>query len=301
MKTLIIGICMAMGIWAQGQVANTHPLPKKGKDNYPQNSRQHTSPVKTSSRHSPSVRGNPNSPSVAPTPNDRPTEINRSNASNTNINRQGASNAQPNSPFVQGVYAAPNAARTFDTIVTQGPAARATVGTVVPGGNDTTFNVNTITTTEGVTTTSGAVDRSGQAQFGQTNWGDGVRNTVGESQWTIPPPITASFNREFPASNNAAWTRNQVDTNQYTVRYKAGTSWVTSTYDASGTRINMRTDIPLVQPPAPVSVFIAKQPATFQVASISRVQVQGRPEVYELRLANGKTTYVNTDGMEVRF
>jgi hypothetical protein len=308
MKTALTAILSIMFFMAAAQTPDVSPTPKKTTDNYPRNSRQHTSPVKTSSRPANNTRnGDANSPAVRPTPNNRPTEINRSNAANTttpNATTQGAKNqaAPAASPFVSGITAAPNAARTFDTVVTTGPAASGTVGTVIPGGNDTTFNSNTIAPTSGVGSTSGAVDRSGQSQFGQTNWGRNEhRNTVGESQWTIPPPITASFNREFPEQNQATWIRNQVDTNQYSVRYRQGANWVTSTYDASGTRINMRTDIPLVQAPAPVSGFIAKQPSTFQVASISRINLQGRPEVYELRLANGQSTYVNNDGMEVRF
>lgn len=305
MRLVITTILSFAVMAAVAQTPDVSPTPKKTTDKYPRNSRQHTSPVKTSARPANQTRnGDANSPAVRPTPNNRPTEVNRSNASNTtapNATTQGVNNAAT-SPFVSGITAAPNAAKTYDTVVSIGPAANGTVGTVIPGGNDTTFNSNTIAPNSAVGSTSGAVDRSGQSQFGQTNWGRNEhRNTVGESQWTIPPPITASFNREFPQQYQATWIRNQVDTNQYSVRYKQGANWVTSTYDASGTRINMRTDIPLLQPPAPVSAFIAKQPSTFQVVSISRITIQGRPEVYELRLANGQSTYVNNDGMEVRF
>lgn len=305
MKKILFGIMLIAGSTTFGQVPDVTPTPKNKSDNYPQNNRQHNNPVKTSQRPvNRTSRGDGNSPAVQPTPGNRATEVNRSNAVNsnaTNTNSQNNTQQSKASPFVGGIQAAPNAHRSFDTLVTNGPASSTTVGTVIPGGNNTNFNANTIPPVEGVTTASGAVDRSGQAQFGQANWGRSERNTVGESQWTIPPPITASFNREFPAANNATWVRNQVDTNRYSVRHNAGASWVTSTYDASGTRIEMRTDIPLIQPPAAVSAFIAKQPSTFRVASISRVQVQGRPEVYELRLANGQSAYVNNEGMEVKF
>lgn len=308
MKAITTAI-FSLAVWmVAAQTPDVSPTPKKTTDNYPRNSRQHTSPVKTSSKPANQSRnGGANNPAVRPTPTNRPTEVNRSNAATITTPKatsQGVHNqAVPAaSPFVGGITAAPNAARTYDTIITTGTAANAGVGTIVPGGNDTTFNSNTIAPASGVGSASGAVDRSGQSQFGQTNWGRNEhRNTVGESQWTIPPPITASFNREFPEQNQATWIRNQVDTNQYSVRYKQGANWITSTYDASGTRINMRTDIPLVQPPAPVSAFIAKQPSTFQVVSISRINIQGRPEVYEIKLANGQSTYVNNEGMEVRF
>lgn len=205
------------------------------------------------------------------------------------------------SPFAGGVHPADNAAKTFDTI----PGRRnnsvnnQTGTTTIAGGNDTTFNVNTVTQ-GGVTTTSGAVDRSGQAQFGQTNWGNS-RGTIGESQWTIPPPITASFNKEFPSSNSATWTRNNVDTTIYSARYKSGAQWVTTNYSASGQRLDMRTEYPLIQPPRAVTVFIAKQPAGFQAETIYKLQVQGKPDVYEIRTRTGKTVYVNNDGMEVKY
>ena len=172
--------------------------------------------------------------------------------------------------------------------------------TTIAGGNDTTFNVNTISSAGGVNTSSGAVDRSGQAQFGQSNWGTG-RSTVGESQWTVPPPITASFNRDFPTSNSATWTRNSVDTTIYSAKYKSGAQWVTTNYNAQGQRIDMRTEFPLVQPPRAVTVYIAKQPANFQITTIYKLQVQGRPDMYEIETAGGKKIYINNDGMEVNY
>ncbi|HSU51542.1 MAG TPA: hypothetical protein VLJ41_13145 [Segetibacter sp.] len=204
------------------------------------------------------------------------------------------------SPFVTGVRAGTNAANSYDSI----PASRNNItgqthSSTIVGGNDTTFNINTISQ-GGVTTNSGAVDRSGQAQFGQTNWGSS-RSTVGEGQWTVPPPITASFNQEFAGSNSATWTRNNVDTNVYSAKYKAGAQWVTTNYNSSGKRLDMRTQYPLVQAPRPVSVYMAKQPASFEVAAIYKIQVQGRPDVYEVETASGKKIYINNDGMEVNY
>lgn len=210
-------------------------------------------------------------------------------------------NAANSSPFVGGIHAAGNASKTFDTVANNRNNVnnQTTANTTIRGGNDTTFNVNTISQ-GGVTTNSGAVDRSGQAQFGQTNWGNS-RSTVGESQWTIPPPITASFNKEFPASNSATWSRNNVDTTIYSARYKSGAQWVTTNYNAAGQRLDTRTEYPLIQPPRPVSVYIAKQPVGFQVATIYKLQVQGKPDVYEIHTKTGKTIYVNNDGMEVNY
>ena len=205
------------------------------------------------------------------------------------------------SPFVGGVHAAENAAKTFDTTIvgTNGNnASNQTTNTTIRGGNDTTFNVNTTISQGGVTTNSGAVDRSGQAQFGQTNWGNS-RSTVGESQWTIPPPITASFNKDFPVANNAIWTRNNVDTTIYSARYRSGTQWVVTNYNSAGQRLDLRTEFPLIQPPRPVSVYMAKQPAGFRAATIYKLQVQGRPDLYEIETAEGKRIYINNDGMEV--
>jgi hypothetical protein len=225
-------------------------------------------------------------------------------------NKNGGSNSSVqntpgnSSPFATGMRAANNAGKSFDTLRANTDnnnmsGTSNTASATVAGGNDTTFNANTLSGSS-ITTNSGAVDRSGQAQFGQTNWGSG-RGTVGESQWTVPPPITASFNHEFPAINNATWTRNNVDTTVFSARYKNGASWVTSNYNASGEKLDIRTEFPLPQPPRPVSMFIAKQPKNFQVTSIYRVQVQGKPEVYELQTKTGKTVYVNNDGMEVSY
>lgn len=221
------------------------------------------------------------------------------NAANNNPATNG--NSTNASPFVGGVYAGGNAGKTFDTLNTSNNVNRGnnTSSTTIRGGNDTTFNANTINN-GGITTNSGAVDRSGQSQFGQTNWGSS-RSTVGESQWTVPPPITASFNKQFPEANTATWTRNNVDTSIFSARYKSGVSWVTTNYNAAGQRLDMRTEYPLPQAPRPVSVFIAKQPANFEVVSIYKVEIQGKPDMYEVQTRNGKTIYVNNDGMEVNY
>jgi hypothetical protein len=218
-----------------------------------------------------------------------------------NTTQRPATRANNNSPFVGGVHPGENAAKRFDTVANRNNLNTGSANnTTIRGGNDTTFNVNTTMTQGGVTTNSGAVDRSGQAQFGQTNWGNS-RSTVGESQWTIPPPITASFNKDFPESNRATWTRNNVDTTIYSARYRSGAQWVTTNYNASGQRLDMRTEFPLVQPPRAVSVYIAKQPAGFRAATIYKLQVQGKPDVYEIETASGKKIYLNNEGMEINY
>jgi hypothetical protein len=212
-------------------------------------------------------------------------------------------NSSAKSPFVGGIHAAPNADKTLNkasnnTANGNGSTANNTNhGVTVPGGNDTTFNVNTINQ-GGVTTNSGAVDKSGQSQFGQTNWARNNRNTVGESQWTVPPPITASFNKQYPGANSIEWQRNNVDTTQFIARYNFGGTWVSTTYNNGGEKLSTRTEIPLVQAPRPVSVYLAKQPSTFTITEISRLQLQGKPQVYEIKTSTGKTIYVNDDGME---
>jgi hypothetical protein len=238
-----------------------------------------------------------------------------------NTSSQGISfekkNSEKETPFVSGIHAATDENPTMqsgsanNSNVTNPTGGNANTlnannigsnihnGTNVAGGNDTTFNVNT-TNQNGVNTNAGAVDRSGQSQFGQTNWGRNNRNTVGESQWTVPPPITASFNKQFPDVSGAQWTRNNGDTSIYAVRYKAGANWASSRYNAAGDRLDTRIDIPLVQAPRPVSVYLAKQADDFRITSISRLQIQGKPELYEIRTASGNTIYVNNDGMETR-
>ncbi len=248
---------------------------------------------KTSTDQSPQ----PNTPQ--PNATQTITERRLNGPSGTNTDGSPGKTITKESPFVNGVHPAENANQSFDTVTSGSNNINSNTQSAVKvaGGNDTTFNVNT-TSQNGVNTNSGAVDRSGQSQFGQTNWGRNTRNTVGESQWTIPPPITSSFNKEFPTANSATWSRNNVDTTIYSARYKSGENWVTSRYNAAGERMDTRFEIPLVQAPRPVSVYLAKQPSNIRLTSISRLQIQGRPEVYEIKTANGKTIYINNDGIE---
>lgn len=302
-------VCVSIAaVAANSQSTNSNTQPAK-KNNYPQNSTPHVNPAKTNGKENtrPAATTTSNTKTSATTGSNNSSRSALPPVSQTSpvSNVQGRSSTNTKkSTFVGGVYAGSNAAQTFDTTnpaINSNPNSIVNdtrVGTSIAGANDTTFNVNTISAQNG-NNTSGAVDRSGQSQFGQTNWGRSERNTVGESQWTIPPPITASFNKDFPAANSAAWTRNNVDTNMYAVRYRSGATWITSTYNAAGNRVDTRTEISLVNAPRPVSVFLEKQPSTFKLISISKLQIQGRPEVYELRLTNGKTAYVNNDGIEV--
>jgi len=171
--------------------------------------------------------------------------------------------------------------------------------TSVRGGNDTTFNVHTISG-PGITTNLGAVDRSGQAQFGQSNWGNS-RGTVGESQWTVPPPITPSFNKDFPAVSTDNWSRNNIDTSVYSPRSKSGARWVTTSYNNAGQRVNRRMEFPLLQAPRNVLIYAAKQPPNFQIARIYKLQIEGKADVYEVETTSGKKIYINNEGMEVNY
>jgi len=158
--------------------------------------------------------------------------------------------------------------------------------TSVAGGNDTTFNVHMIAD-PGITTSLGAVDRSGQAQFGQSNWGNS-RSTVGESQWTVPPPITPSFNKNFQVVNSGAWARNNMDTSISSTKYKSGARWLTTSYNISGQRLKEKSEYPLLQPPRAALVYAAKQPPNFQISKIYRLQIQGKADVYEIETTSGK-------------
>lgn len=217
---------------------------------------------------------------------------------NPDANTSAVKNAGSKSAFAGGVHAAANAGEKFDTVSAKVNDANTNNVTSSSGtfANDTIFNTNTVIN-NGVTTNSGAVDRSGQAQFGQTNWGNS-RSTVGESQWTIPPPITASFSKEFPAAGNLTWTRNNTDTSIYSARYKSGETWITTNYNVSGQRLDMRTEMPLTLLPQPVSAYISKLPTDLQVSTISKWQVYGKPDVYEIQTRTGKTLYVNNDGTD---
>ncbi len=206
------------------------------------------------------------------------------------------------SPFVSGIHAAPNAKKVYDSIPPANPNSiehntRATTSTAVIG--DTIANANTVIES-GIPTTSGAVDKSGQTQFGQSNWGSS-RGTVGESQWTVPPPVTSSFVKEYPTATNIAWIRSATDSSVYSARYKAGAEWIVSSYNATGNRLDRRTEISLQQLPQTVDTYMKGQPATFQATYINRLQIQGKPEVYEIRTKSGQVIYLDMEGREVRY
>lgn len=218
---------------------------------------------------------------------------------NSNADTSSLKKAGNKSPFASGIHAAANAGEKFDTLQqnANNPNTGNVTVTPVAAPNDTIFNTNTINN-NGATINSGAVDRSGQAQFGQTNWGNS-RSTVGESQWTIPPPVAASFNKEFPAAGDLTWTRNNADTSIYSARYKSGDTWVTTNYSVSGQRLDMRTEMPLTLLPRRVSAYVDKLPNNLQVSAISKWQVLGKPDVYEIQTRTGKTIYLNNEGKEV--
>ena len=205
------------------------------------------------------------------------------------------------SPFATGVHAAANAGEKFDTAGTNinpnNVNNAANINTSVVNDNDTVYNANTITD-NGMTTNSGAVDRSGQAQFGQSNWGSS-RSTIGESQWTVPPPVKTSFTKEFPGAGNLKWSRNNTDTSIYSARYKSGDRWVTTNYSTSGQRLDTRTEVPLTLLPQNVSAYISKMPSDLTVVTITKWQVLGKSDVYEIQTKTGKIIYVNDDGEEV--
>lgn len=176
-----------------------------------------------------------------------------------------------------------------------GNVARGTVAVAA----DTIYNANTIQYRGSIPTNSGATDKSGQVQFGQSNWGDG-RSTVGESQWTVPPPIVASFNSEFPGHGSAAWTRNNwtlniPDSAIYTAKYKSGGGWITARYNAAGQRIDVRTETPYAKAPQAIRSLIDRQFEGFDITSLIRVQVEGKQDTYEIKTRSGRTISITND------
>jgi hypothetical protein len=47
-------------------------------------------------------------------------------------------------------------------------------------------------------------------------------------------------------------------------------------------------------------MYLSKQPAELRLSSIARLQMPGKPEVYEIKTSGGKTIYVNDDGAETK-
>ncbi len=224
-----------------------------------------------------------------------------------NGSRKESSNALPQksstqkSPFAGGIHPANNAAQKFDSVAPANPNSinnRPNPNATIAGVNDSAVNVNTLTE-NGIPTNSGAVDKSGQAQFGQTNWG-GNRGTVGESQWTVPPPITTSFNKDFPTISNATWVRSNLDTSIYSARYQSGAVWVTTNYNVTGQRLDTRSELSLTSAPVPVYNYLSRQPKGFKAISIYKVQMQGKPDMYEVQSSGSQTIYLNAEGMEVK-
>ena len=224
-------------------------------------------------------------------------------SANTSAQTTGSQNSTTQkSPFAGGIHPGNNAAQKFDSVAPANPNSinnnRSTTNATIAGGNDSAVNVNTITE-NGIPTNSGAVDKSGQAQFGQTNWGSN-RGTVGESQWTVPPPITSSFNKDFPTVSNATWARSNLDTSVYSARYQSGAVWVTTNYNAAGQRLDSRSELALTAAPVPVTNYLSRQPKGFKATSIYKVQMQGKPDMYEIESNGGQTIYLNNEGMEVK-
>ncbi len=210
--------------------------------------------------------------------------------------------AQDSSPFVSGIHAADNAAKKYDSVALVNPNnilnnSQPTVATGV--GNDTISNPNTIVQ-NGIATTSGAVDKSGQAQFGQTNWGSS-RSTIGEGQWTVPPPVSSAFSKDLPTIKNVTWNRSNTDTAIYWARYQSGSDWIISSYNSTGNTLDRRTEISIQQLPSQLSGFIRSQPSPFQASSVYRLQIPGRQDLYEIRTPQNRIMYVNMNGEEVKY
>ncbi len=265
MKTILISviagfICLQVNSQVTRRTATKTSATKVTRKNTPNK----TTPGKAAGQRS----AQSNTPSVKT--RQTITESRLNGPDGVNASTRPAKTTTKESPSVNGVHPAENADRSLDTVAANSNSVNLNSqdNVTIASANDTTFNANT-TSQNGVNTTSGAVDRSGQSQFGQTNWGRDTRNTVGESQWTIPPPVTSTFNKEFPSANSATWSRNNADTSIYSARYRSGANWVTSSYNSSGERLGTRFEIPLVQAPRAVSVYLAKQPSTIRIASIS--------------------------------
>jgi hypothetical protein len=133
---------------------------------------------------------------------------------------------------------------------------------------------------------------------GESQWGT---NQIGENQWTPPNAIISGFTRDFPATRGATWTRDNA-MNTFSARYRSGDLWTSSTYNASGTQLETRTELPLVGAlPEPVSTFRTRQSAVVDFSRISRVDRPGRETLYEVRLSTGRVAYINNRGEEVPF
>lgn len=210
--------------------------------------------------------------------------------------------AKDSSPFVSGIHASNDAAAKYATVVMVNPNSientQQTIQTSA-NSNDTVLNANTIVR-GGIATASGAVDKSGQAQFGQTNWGSS-RSTIGEGQWTVPPPVSSAFSKEATSVNNATWSRSNTDTAIYWARYQSGAEWIISSYNSTGNTLDRRTEISLQQLPTQLNGFINAQSSPFKVSSVYRLQVPGRQDVWEVRTPFDRVIYVNMNGEEVRY
>ena len=216
---------------------------------------------------------------------------------------RGSNNIKEESPFASGMYAAPDAKKKFDSIPAPNPNniennTRATIA-VNNVQQDSVANSNTLIES-GLPTNSGAVDKSGQAQFGQSNWG-ASRGTVGEGQWTVPPPAMASLTHDYPNASNVSWNRNSLDSSQYAARYRAGSDWVLAFYNANGNRIDRRIEMSVEQLPQPVRGYIKNQSSNFPSSTVSKLQIQDTQQVYEVKNKDGLTIYIDENGREIRF
>ena len=158
---------------------------------------------------------------------------------------------------------------------------------------------------------SGQVNALNQNQMAPPpqNWGNNKpvddkwgRNTVGESQWTPTATLSSSFSRDFPNVTGATWIRDVRDTMNYSARYKTGDYWTMSTYSATGTRIDTRTELPQNDLPRPVALYRDKQGSNnIQFKRVIKVERPSKANLYEVLLTNGRVVYVNSDGAEVSY
>lgn len=127
-------------------------------------------------------------------------------------------------------------------------------------------------------------------------WG---RNTLGESQWTPSPSISAGFSKDYPEVTDITWMRDARDTSNFSVRYRNGNWWSVSTYSGAGARLDTRTQLDFDDLPRPVSFFIERHFVNTHPQKVVRVERPYKIDFYELRFSAGRVVYIDGDGREI--
>lgn len=122
---------------------------------------------------------------------------------------------------------------------------------------------------------------------------DHAKNNIG-----VPNKVQTAFTKDYPNAYNVNWAKNRGD---WTATYSVNGFRTTATYHANGSRRDTRTYIPVAQAPQPVVIYRERVGPSIQIGKILKIDMPGRPEVYQLQTTTGRLVYVDSKGSVITF